>query len=361
MREFRRRFFPEQGNRQPSRGMGRRGGDWFGISVPPRTDGVITPEIPTTSPTQPRPDTTEPILEQEQEKPKKHTGRNLAVAGGSLFVAGLGAYGAYETVPIESFANSFNDTRLVIADFFTAPSLEERFPNQMPQSAFIPVSSEEKRELWKNTKSVDFDKHTITIGFFTDQNTLQKSSIRQNQEFNAILPPYIDKEQLKQDGVLNLRHFTGFPKGAPIYFQYDTDKFEASAISSDVAGETKSGGGMTFTPAYTTIRIILRDRVTGETFGFIIGGLHAKQLIEIPPFPEDHGPVYEDGAKIDPNKPILRLDTDLQDFDGKGQILPGQKGQVYIKSFFDQPNPRAPIPLTVNFLQIPEGNIAVNK
>jgi len=95
MAGFRERFFPEQGNRQPPRGMREIGGLRLGISAPPRTGGAIAPERPT-APTLPPPDTRQPAPDTEPKKPKKHTARNIALAGGSLFVAGLGAY---QTVP----------------------------------------------------------------------------------------------------------------------------------------------------------------------------------------------------------------------------------------------------------------------
>jgi len=94
-------YYPERHTTIPP----DRGGSRFGISAPP----VIAPERPTTIPTLPHP---EPAPQIAPEKPKKHTGRNIALATTGLGVLG-GAYAAYETIPavherIDSFRNTFN-------------------------------------------------------------------------------------------------------------------------------------------------------------------------------------------------------------------------------------------------------------
>src|SRR3989338_9727946 len=97
----RRPFFPGRYNAPPQRGM-ERGGARFGISAPPRPGGTVaTPDRTTTTPTIPRPDTTpKPAPEQRPEKGKKHTGRNIALAGtAGLGVLGAGLYAGYETIP----------------------------------------------------------------------------------------------------------------------------------------------------------------------------------------------------------------------------------------------------------------------
>jgi len=127
MASERKPFSPEQHHNIIPPERGRR----FGISSPP----VIAPERPVTVPTQPRPDTKQPGPEGRPTKPKKHTGRNIVLAGVGLVGGGLAAY---ETVPavherVDSFLNSFTDKRLV-------SSTEAETKKDNPKEVFDPYA-----------------------------------------------------------------------------------------------------------------------------------------------------------------------------------------------------------------------------
>ena len=288
----------------------------------------------------------------------KATLGGLGIVGG---VVGVGAI-AYETVPAihRLVGSAFLDN---IKGFFKGTTFEERFPIVLSKDKFTSVSKEEEQELWRNTKTVDLENHTFTIGFPVDQATIDKSpNLRMNEKFDAILPPFINRDKLIQEGVKNVKTLSGFEKGTEYMVGYDESKYEASVLTIALAGVVQGQGGGSFNPAYTNVTIIYRDRATGKIeFHQTIGGLYADLLVPIKPYPENRGFVYEDGSPIKSGGALLRLTTDLQDWEGKGQVLPDQQGQFVIRSTYQQENPKAPIPLNTGFLRMPNGNIASSR
>lgn len=261
--------------------------------------------------------------------------RNHPVETGLAATAALIAT-AY-TIPAihEQVNSSVADWWKSIGDSIGAPSFEEKFPILLTKENFSPVSKEEERKLWESTKTVDLENHTFTIGFPVDQTTIDNSpNLRMNSYFDQNLvggsPALIRVlEKLKEQGYKNVSQLSGFPKDAQIYYRYDSTMFDASIIKIAIAGEIEGG---TFNPAYTNYRIILKDKRTGQIYEGGISVLYGKVLVDPAPYPKDHHPTYEDGTPIRPDQPIVQLTTDLQDWDGKGQVLPGQKGQIVIDS-----------------------------
>lgn len=230
----------------------------------------------------------------------------------------------------------------------------------LDRNSFTPVSQEEEQKLWENTKTVDLENHTLVMGFPIDQATIEQSpNLRIDQQFDAILPPYIDANQLKQAGVKNLENMSGLPQGTEYKVRYDDTKFDASVIILGTAGVTETIGASSFTPAYTSYRLILRDKESGKSaVQQTISGLYAEPLIQTEPYPTQVSPVYENGTPIKSGDAILRLTTDQKDWDGRtGQALPGERGQFTVRSYYQQENPRAPIPLTQEFLSNNAGGI----
>lgn len=301
-----------------------------------------------------------------------------------LFLAGLAALGTVETTGaivneqinqqpisahsvVQDLAWPWNLGKSAIEDIRglfsknAEQDIEKKFPIKLEQSSFTPVTKEEEQKLWENTKTVDLENHTFTIGFPFDQATIDKNpNIKMAQQFDAILPPFIDAKKLEQDGVKNLENISGLSQGAEYKITYDDARFDASVIILSTAGVTETVGSNSFSPAYTSYCLILRDKETGKSaIQQTISGLYAEPLIQTEPFPTQVSPVYENGTSIKSGNSILRLTTSLQDWDGKtGQPLPGQKGQFTTRSAYQQENPRAPIPLTTNFLRSSDSNIA---
>ena len=85
---FGRRHFSEQQTRQPLRGRFD-----LAVSAPPRAPDR---PAPAPIPTQPRP---EPAPQKAPEKPRRHTVRNIALAGTALGALGAGAYETYQNIP----------------------------------------------------------------------------------------------------------------------------------------------------------------------------------------------------------------------------------------------------------------------
>ena len=303
--------------------------------------------------------------EQMPAKPRRHTARNIALAGTALGALGAGAYGAYQNVPAvyQSVDTLGQGVPERWNSLFSKPTFEERFPIALPKERFTSVTSEAEKELWRNTKTVDLENHTFTIGFPVNQATIDKSpNLRMNEKFDAILPPFINRDKLIQEGVKNVKTLSGFEKGTEYIVGYDERKYEASVLTIALAGVVQGQGGGSFNPAYTNVTIIYRDRATGKIeFQQTIGGLYADLLVPIKPYPENRGFVYEDGTPIKSGEALLRLTTDLQDWEGKGQVLPDQQGQFVIRSMYQQENPKAHIPLNTDFLRMPNGNIASSR
>lgn len=251
--------------------------------------------------------------------------RNAIIAGAALTTLGGAGYVAYQEIP---------EVHRLVDDRIPGTPIEEKFPIKLEQSLFTPVSETEMGNLWKNTKTLDLEKHTFTIGFPVDQATIDKSpNLRMNHEFDTFTLTPDQAEKLQKQGFKTDTQISGFPKDAKIYYRYDATKFDASIIKITIAGEIQGEGSNSFEPAYTTYRVILRDKQTGKQYEGGIDVLYGKPLVNPAPFPTDHHPVYEDGTPIKPDEPIVQLTTDLQDWDGRtGYPLPGQKGQVVIAS-----------------------------
>ena len=244
---------------------------------------------------------------------------------------------------------------------------EEIVPNdniiKLTPSSFTPVTPEEEKELWKNTEIVNIESNTFTLGFPIKKNAIdQNTTLTINSYFEPeLLRGVKNISELEEAGVNNITQISGLPKDIPIYFNYNQSRFKASVIKLGIAGETQGEGPGSFTPSYTNFRVFLRDVQTGENYSIIISALYATPLIEANPYPTDHSAVFDDGTPITPDSPIFQLTTDLQSWDGKNQILPGQGGQIVFSNIggvHGNPNPSGVPFLTPVFLKTPAGTIA---
>lgn len=240
-------------------------------------------------------------------------------------------------------------------------SWEKKFPIVLSPDKFTPVTPEAEKLLWQNTKTVDLENHTFTIGFPADKGTIDRSpNLRMNTYFEPTLFAGIDTsklQQLQQEGIKNVTQLSGYSKGAQIGFNYDATRFQASIIAIGIAG-IKQGE---FIPAYTNYRVILREKKpSGRSFEGTISVLYGKPLKDAAPYPEKHHPVYEDGTPIESGESILELTTDLQDWDGKNQVLHGQGGQVMYAAIAGGISPTTSELLIFSpvFLRASNGNIA---
>lgn len=269
----------------------------------------------------------------------------MGAAAFAVAVAGVGV----ATVVAHKFSNRTEQTETISG-----------IP--LDRNSFTPISKEEEQELWSNTKTVDLENHTFTLGFPFDQATINISNLLISQEFNAILPPP-EKAQYEKDGVKNVTTMSGLPNGTEYKLKHDYTKYEASVILLGTAGVTEGKGLNSFTPAYTSYRIILRNIKTGEIEQGRVSGLYAEPLIKTNPYPTDHHATYEDGTPVKFDSQLMRLTTDLQDWDGKtGQIVPGEKGQFQLGFSSEQQSPYdsrtvSVVLLTAQFLKAPDGNI----
>lgn len=327
------------------------------ISTPPQ-ERTAVPVLPRPE-VKPTPVSPEPGRTPTRKSLIQRLARNLAIriAFGGLVLASAGGYGAYR------IAESNNTQHPPAVETISKENII-----QLTKSSFTPVSPEQQQELWKNTKTVDLENHTFTIGFPVDQATIDKSpNLRMNQQFDAILPP-IEKNKLEQEGVKNVITMSELPNGTEYKVIYDDARFDVSVILLAVAGVTQGQGSNSFTPAYTSYRLLFRDRETGTISSQAgISGLLAQPLVTTNPYPKDHHPVYEDGVPIKSGDSIMKLTTDLKDWDGSiGQPLPGQKGQFQMAVSYEQKSPydsriMLGIPLTTTFLKTPNGNLAVQQ
>lgn len=327
-----------------------------------RTFGIETSQE---APTLLRPKTEKSLIQ----KLVNNLALRIVLAGGALTYTGYAAY--YEIPAVHERLNSLGSG---LAErwnsFFGGQTTEESFSIVLPQNGFTPVTPEEKQKLWQNTKTVDLENHTFTIGFPVDQKTIDKSpNLEINSYFDPSLiigPPSFMQviEKLKEQGFKNVTQLSGLPKDTQIYYRYDPTRFDASIIAIGIAGVTQGEGSNSFTPAYTNLRVILRDKQSGRNYESTISVLYGKFLITPASYPKDHHPVYEDGTPIKPDEPILQLTTDLQDWDGKtGRPLPGQRGQMTHSAIAGGIDPTTSELLIFSsiFLKTPDGNIAVQQ
>jgi len=273
-------------------------------------------------------------------------------------VATVGGYGLYQVPAIHQGV----DTLLSgVSDYWKSltgqESPEKLFPIKLDQSSFTPVSAAEEEDLWKNTKTVDLDNHTFTIGFPVDQETIDQSP---NLRMNAYFEPKlysggVDVAKLEKEGIKNVVQLSGLPKDYKACYKYDQTKFQVSAIPIGIAkgidGQDSSAS------EYTAFRLLIKNRQTGKNFETNIEGLYAKPLIKLVPYPNHH-PVYEDGTPIDPDTPIFQLTTDLQDAKG---VVPGERGQVVFQAIYAGNDADGIIELTQIFLKTAEGSFATTK
>ena len=97
--------------------------------------------------------------EQMPAKPRRHTARNIALAGTALGALGAGAYGAYQNVPAvyQSVDTLGQGVPERWNSLFSKPTFEERFPIALPKERFTSVTSEaEKEEMIGQKNIVDF-------------------------------------------------------------------------------------------------------------------------------------------------------------------------------------------------------------
>lgn len=232
----------------------------------------------------------------------------------------------------------------------------------LDRNSFTTISQEEEKSLWENTKIVDLENHTFTMGFPFDQETVDKnSSIKLDQKFQ-IRSAYTFVQELKNQGVKNVNIFRGLSKGDQFNLIYDENKYEASIMTVTVAGVKSGEGEGSYTPAYTSFIVFFRDKSTGEKLGagLTIQGLLANPLINVklPPYGSNRNFIFEDGIPVVSGTAILELTTDLQDWNGnKAALLPGEEGQFAVRSRTKQKNPQAPIPLTGIFLSTADSKI----
>lgn len=252
------------------------------------------------------------------------------------------------------------DNTAPVTDIETPPGdFKEKFPIALTPDKFETVTSEQEQILWQNTEALDLKNHTFTTGFPFDVD--RNPDLMMDQEFNAVLPAWVDGNKLKREGVKNVTYFSGLGKGEHFRLYYDSRKWEASVILMYPAGITQGKGldGSLFTPAYTLYVATLRNKETGEITGKSIAGLYAEPLIQTNPYPENHSLTYEDGAPIKSGEAIMKLTTDLRNEHEERKKVRGQKGQFVVTTSYKQRNPRAPIPLTETYLPAPSGRIAV--
>lgn len=260
-----------------------------------------------------------------------------ATAAVGVTLAAGGAVLAHKTIPaVQRGVNTLGDS---VAEWFRdripGEPIEKKFPIKLDQSSFTPVTPEEEKRLWENTKTVDLEKHTFTIGFPAPQTIIDRSpDLRMNQEFNTYTFTPAEVEKLQKQGFKTDTQISGlYLKGDKFNLDYDSTKFDASIIEITTAGQLQGEGSNSFNPAYTTYRVIYRDKQTGRQYSGAISVLYGRPLVNAAPFPTDHHPVYEDGTPIKPDTQLAEFTTDLLDWDGKtGQVLPEQKGQVIIGS-----------------------------
>ncbi len=300
--------------------------------------GVEAPTKPTPAPHEekkliPRPG------EPQKRKPNKLMRLGVPVALVGLLSVGAGIYVAQEEDPTNPVTDSVSD---------------DRFPIKLDQSSFTLISETEEEELWKNNKMLDLSTRYFTVGFPFSQNVIDQSpNLAMDERFDAILPPFIDKNEFV--GIKNLKYLSGLPDGTEYKVYFNKGIYEASVVTIAIAGELLEG----FKPAYTMVKVIFKNKATGiNDSEQVIEGLYASLLVPKRSYPRNHSPVFEDGTPIRSGDSLLQLTTALQDWDGKGQILPHQKGQFIIRSSYQQQDPRAPIPLNTNFLRTTNGNNA---
>lgn len=343
----------------------------------------------TDKPREAQPDLTPEQLEELKKKYRKDQRKGNPVGtavkvGVALGILSGGAYAVYEgyqhvqaqerpanpsNTNVDAVNNFLNNGEIDNTFQAASPEIAKKFPIVLPKESFTPVTQEEKQSLWENIETVDKENHTFTISLPFSQKTIDASSeIRMNSflgtdSFIGVPTKEIDK--LIASGVKDTRQFSGIlEKDAPIYSPYDFTKFDVSLISLSIAGVENKG----FNPAYTSFRVILRDKQTGRESVSIIYGLYAKPLIEIKTMPTDHHAVFEDGTQINSTTQIMQLTTDLLDWDGKtGQIIKGEAGQVGIRSpsTNERVDPRTvdvfELASTLNLLKTPNGNFATGQ
>lgn len=303
--------------------------------------------------------------EKDQRRRSKIATAGKVALAGTAVVGGTGAIG-YITVPaihqsVDQFAAKHwggvgvsAQTGEIDANFEATPSeIAKKFPIIIPKDSFTPVAASEIPSIWEEVETVDDQNHTFTTGFTISQEDLARAGeIRHKSVFDRSLFAGVAKEtidQMEQAGIKNREVISGFVKGTKFGLNFDSEKFDASIIKVATAGETKGN----FTPAYTTLRVMLRHKEDGKSYSFNLHVLQGKPLVEPAPYPKGHRPVVEDGTKIDPSSLFIELTTDLQDWDGSGQILPGQEGQIVITGMGES--------FDLNLLSINFFNAAVNQ
>lgn len=228
MAAFRERFFPEQGNRQPVRGRVD-----LAVSAPPRPgsrpDGrVITPDRPV-APSIPRPDTTQrPAPEQGPARQKTHTGRNIALAGIGAF--GVGLVAAYETIPavhesVDSFLNSFTDTRLVPRAETNTVNPDEVFDSGATSGEIKPndltILSQQEIDKLDALAQIG-DRNTVLVLYPIDVSTSNKPDakikFKKTYTGNGNEQDRIDRAE---QGFFNVFDFDSVPAGSTIHAPID--------------------------------------------------------------------------------------------------------------------------------------------
>lgn len=317
----------------------KKGGSTFGMD----TKGVPLRGGRTTTQEPPPMDTSKPTKEKGKGF-KKKTG--LFIAGG-LALAGVGGtaiavYQGYQVIPaihqsVDAVGKTIDDSWNSISQ---GPTIEERFPIALPKENFTLVNKEEKQKLWENTKTVNPENHTLTIGFPGNLEDINKGTIRMKRYFEptVFIGTDAEKKEAETTQPENVTQMTGFAKGKQFSFNFDSEKFDVSVFDIKTAGVNKGG----FLPAYTTARFILKDKETGKEIRTAVSVLGGKWLIAPAPSPKDHDTIYAEGTPISSDTLILELTTDRQNWDGKGQVIPGEGGQIVYFSASGGPTPIAP-------------------
>lgn len=279
--------------------------------------------------------------------------RFLAALGGVGLAAAVEATPAARAIVNPFIQNILDQMGSWLSILKAKPvSIEERFPNVLENSEFTSASRRDIEALYRKTQKVDLKNYRGIVAFPIDQETIDSvPNLRYTSQLEAVLPPYIDRKEFESRDVKNAFKMTGLPQGTIIY-----SPVEGGVVSINIAGERVGERSNGFTPAYTTLKLMFRDS-EGRDYSLILSALWGKPLIDnIPPYPEKYSPVVETGAKVGLLQPILELTRDLPVVNREGTALPGQAGQVELKLIYDQRDPRAPIPLTIDFLREPSSH-----
>lgn len=246
-------------------------------------------------------------------------GLSVLVLGG----LGGGVYEAYQhLLPLHETTNN---------------PIRNPFPYELDTSSFPTITQSQAEEQLKNGGNIaDVENHNITMFLPISKETLDKTPIiNYNQVFIADLPPYVDMAELKN--VKNVVQIDGLPDGTTV-------RAPAKGMLRvlAIAGQKFGTGNNTDIPSYSEISIAIQDK-DGKTLWISISILGGEPLLDL-----SQATWESKGIEIKTGQPLFRISKNNA---VGGKALGVENGQIVIRAAYDQQNPRAPIPLTINFFK----------